>query len=197
MLALARVVEPEALDDFWTTIGEQLPSGAVTTGDPDTLRLSTPARWLFDWAGHFTPAQLNPLEMNPLRDLLASRIDFEGLRPHSPLIKLFIGTPRARTAQLRVSCAICACSRVLPTSSGPRGRTWVGVERRLAQMRFHLIDNGDVAILKAARHALCAHGPFPARLREQCQERGAAWLASHLPAVGRRALLDIAAPFGA
>lgn len=43
---------------------------------------------------------------------------------------------------------------------------------------------------------LLAHIRFLARLREQGNERGAAFLAAHLPAVGHRATLDIAAQFG-
>ena len=71
------------------------------------------------------------------------------------------------------------------------------LERRLARMRFHMIDSGDVAILKRPETRLLAHGPFLARLRAQGLERGANWLAAHLPAVGQRASLDVAAQFGA
>jgi NTE family protein len=91
----------QALADFWGAVGAQIPAAMVTQGDPETMRLAPLAQWLASWAGHFSPSQLNPLDLNPLRDLLARQIDFDGLRAHSPF-KLFIGTTRANTAQLRV-----------------------------------------------------------------------------------------------
>ena len=269
-----------ALDGFWTAIGAQLPSAAVTSGDPDTLRLSMSAQWFADWAGHFSPAQFNPLALNPLRDLLADTVDFKGLQRHSPF-KLFIGTTRAHTAQLRVfrenelTLDVLLASACLPRlhhaveidgepywdggySANPAvfplfydctsadvllvllaplaspgaldsveaiearigevaftaafmremrmfvraaefGRpAWTrlgALERRLANMRFHMIDSGDVAILRRPETRVLAHTPLLARLREQGVERGAAWLAAHLPAVGRHGTLDLAAQF--
>lgn len=70
------------------------------------------------------------------------------------------------------------------------------LERRLRRMRFHMIDSGDIANLQRPETRLLAHAPFLARLREQGRERGAAWIAAHLPAVGRHASLDVAACFG-
>ena len=64
------------------------------------MRLSAPASWLASWAGHFSPAQLNPLELNPLRDLLRARSISTACARRSPF-KLFVGTTQAHTG----SCA--------------------------------------------------------------------------------------------
>lgn len=91
----------QGLADFWSAVGRQMPPGMVAPGNGDTLRLTPPAEWLVRWAAHFSPAQLNPFDLNPLRDVLAAQIDFPGLRAHSPF-KLFVGATQANTAKLRV-----------------------------------------------------------------------------------------------
>ncbi|MDE2397651.1 MAG: patatin-like phospholipase family protein [Burkholderiales bacterium] len=91
----------EALNDFWTALGKQMPAAMVTQGAGDDIGLSAAAKWLANWAGHFSPAQLNPFDLNPLRDLIASRIDFERLRAACPF-KLFVAATQADTGRLRV-----------------------------------------------------------------------------------------------
>ena len=54
-----------------------------------------------NWAGQFSPYQLNPLGLNPLRDVLKRQIDFEGLQKNSPF-KLFVGTTQVNTGKLRI-----------------------------------------------------------------------------------------------
>ncbi len=79
------------------------------------------------------------------------------------------------------------------------GRSWARfgrLERRLQRLRFHMIDIGDVANLQRPETRLLAHAPFLERLRTQGRERGTAWLASHLPAVGRQASIDVRTCFG-
>ena len=49
----------------------------------------------------FSPCQLNPFNLNPLRDLLVEHVDFERLRRKSP-VKLYIGATQVRTGKLRV-----------------------------------------------------------------------------------------------
>ena len=51
----------------------------------------------------FSPYQLNPLDIHPLRDILNDLIDFEGLRAH-PEIKLFVAATNVRTCKLKVFC---------------------------------------------------------------------------------------------
>jgi Predicted esterase of the alpha-beta hydrolase superfamily len=49
----------------------------------------------------FSPYQLNPLDMNPLRALVQQSIEFDSLRSNCP-IKLFIAATQVRTGKLRI-----------------------------------------------------------------------------------------------
>jgi NTE family protein len=91
----------QGLADFWNEVGTQMPLGMVTQGEGEAMSLSPSAKWLANWAGHFSPSQLNPFDLNPLRDLLERQIDFEQLRVRSPF-KLFVGTTQANTGKLRL-----------------------------------------------------------------------------------------------
>jgi NTE family protein len=91
----------EALREFWTEIGKQVPPVMVAHGASDAITLTPASKAIANWAGYFSPSQLNPLDLNPLRDLLARRVDFERLRRRSPF-KLFVGTTQANTGKLRV-----------------------------------------------------------------------------------------------
>jgi NTE family protein len=95
-----RVGARNALTDFWTEIGKHIPASA-TQGEGDSITLTRASKLLANWAGNFSPAQLNPLDLNPLRGQLKRQIDFEGLRKYSPF-KLFVGTTQASTGKLRV-----------------------------------------------------------------------------------------------
>ena len=49
----------------------------------------------------WSPAQLNPMKLNPLRDLLDELVDFEGLRAR-PDVKLFVTASNVRTCKSRL-----------------------------------------------------------------------------------------------
>lgn len=49
----------------------------------------------------FSPYQLNPFNLNPLKDLLVEHVDFERLRRTST-VQLYIGATKVRTGQLRI-----------------------------------------------------------------------------------------------
>ena len=89
------------LADFWIGVGKQLPAGMVTRGEGDAISLSPASKMLAAWAGYFSPSQLNPFALNPLRDLLERQVDFGQLRAHSPF-KLFVGATQANSGKLRV-----------------------------------------------------------------------------------------------
>jgi NTE family protein len=89
-----------ALADFWTFVGKQLHAGMVHQGK-DEMSLSAASKWLATWAGYFSPSQLNPFDLNPLREWLDGQIDFERLRTGSPF-KLFVGATQANTGKLRI-----------------------------------------------------------------------------------------------
>jgi NTE family protein len=90
-----------ALATFWTEVGHLMPASMVVQGGSEAIHLSTASKMLANWAGHFSPSQLNPFELNPLRDLLARRVDFDALRAHSPF-KLFVAATQANTGKLRI-----------------------------------------------------------------------------------------------
>lgn len=91
----------EALAGFWGALGELLPFELLTQGEGDHISLNPASKMVMQWARHFSPAQLNPLDLNSLRDLLAARIDFDALRQHSPF-KLFVAATHANSGRLRV-----------------------------------------------------------------------------------------------
>jgi NTE family protein len=95
-----RVGAREALIRFWTELAQHMPWGLVR-GKGDSVGLAPAGKLLASWASQFSPAQLNPFDLNPLRDLLEKQIDFAALRQSSPF-KLFIGTTQVNTAKLRV-----------------------------------------------------------------------------------------------
>jgi NTE family protein len=90
-----------SLESFWTEIGKQMPWGLMEQQQDDRVGLSPLGKMLYRWSGIFSPSQLNPFDLNPLRDLLASQVDFERLRQHSPF-KLFVGATQASSGKLRI-----------------------------------------------------------------------------------------------
>ena len=91
----------QALAEFWTEVGRQMPWTPMTRGEDDVVNLTPATKLMAHWATYFSPAQLNPFDLNPLRDLIKRQIDFAGLRKHSAF-KLFIGATQASTGKLRV-----------------------------------------------------------------------------------------------
>jgi len=83
-----------ALRRFWTEIGQKSllsPLGALPGADLQ-----------FDfWTRLFSPQQLNPLNIHPLRDILADMVDFEALR-RSGEIELFLSATDVATGEPRV-----------------------------------------------------------------------------------------------
>jgi NTE family protein len=91
----------QALAAFWSAIGQMVPGALLAQRSGEEVSLSPAGRMLASLTAQFSPAQLNPMAFNGLRDLLVRQIDFERLRQHSPF-KLFIGTTQANTGKLRV-----------------------------------------------------------------------------------------------
>jgi len=75
--------------------------------------------------------------------------------------------------------------------SSPTFLTTGRLERRLQNMRSHMIDSSQLASLQRTETKLLAHTPFLALLREQGQARATAWLAEHFIGVGRRSTVDV------
>ncbi|MGY0194649.1 patatin-like phospholipase family protein [Leptothrix sp. BB-4] len=91
----------EALAAFWGEVGSVLPFEWFAGGDPDQPGLAPVARVAFQWSQLLSPYQLNPLGLNPLRELLLRCVDFERLRAASP-VRLHIAATAVRTGALRL-----------------------------------------------------------------------------------------------
>ena len=261
---------------FWGAMGKQLPAVMVTQAASDSISLSPASKLLAQWAGYFSPSQLNPFDLNPLRDLLAQQVDFPGLRAHAPF-KLFVAATHANSGNLRIfreaelTLEMLLASACLPrihhaveidgepywdggysanpavfplfydcesrdvllvlltplrregtprsvdeietrilelgfsanfmremrmfalatAFAKPSFVTLGRLERRLRQMRFHMIDSSGVPPLQRTETQVLAHGPFLERLCEQGQERARTWLGEHAAAIGRSSTVDI------
>lgn len=268
-----------ALEAFWRAVAEGMPPLWHMPGDPP--RLGPAGRALLAWTHWLAPSQLNPLDLNPLRDLLIRTVDFEALRS-GPGPALFIAATEAESGRLRLfrrhelSADALLASACLPTiaravsvdgrahwdgafsanpalaplvhevaaddlllvtlsplapvavpedaagiatrvldiafnaaflrearwlaelQAGALERRWwrTGIERRLARLRWHLIDADDALSVLPAETRLVPEWEFLQRLRDLGRERVAQWWALHAPALGQRSSIDPLAVFG-
>jgi NTE family protein len=79
-----------SLGRFWTSVGQ---SSAKNLFLHPELVVAT--------ASQLSPYQFNPLELNPLRDLLAQEVDFEAIRTRSP-VRLLVSATRVHDGAVRV-----------------------------------------------------------------------------------------------
>jgi len=265
---------------FWTELGSQMPWALLARRQGDSVSLLPGGKLVAQWARYFSPAQWNPLDLNPLRDLLEAQLDLDRLRTHSPF-KLFIGTTQVNTGKLRIfrehelSVDVLLASACLPRIhrtvmldgepywdggfaanpavsplfydcevrdillvllnplrredtpvSAPeietrsaelafsanfmremrtfanaiefagRGGAAGALERRLLDLRFHMVDASKIEGLLRSDTKLVAHSDFLRLLHDQGRERAAAWLQEHGTNVGRRSSIDVGALFG-
>lgn len=108
----------QALARFWEAVAHSAP--LISAGaDIDNGSLSPSVKVMLYWIQQLSPQQFNPLDINPLRDIVSAQIDFERLRS-SPL-RLFIAATNANSGQLRLfrtdelSVASVLASACLPT----------------------------------------------------------------------------------
>lgn len=91
----------EALQAFWQAIADSTPFDAGLNGDASGGGLSPGVRMMLFWARQFSPQQLNPFDINPLRTIVTEQIDFERLREACP-VKLFVAATHANNGRLRL-----------------------------------------------------------------------------------------------
>jgi NTE family protein len=95
----------QSLKDFWEAVAARALPSFVPTDWTQTNGLQakpTPAfRAYLAMVRFFAPYQLNPFDLNPLRDILSAQIDFERLRSEGRL-GLFIAATRVATGTLRL-----------------------------------------------------------------------------------------------
>ncbi len=86
-----RAAAREALTRFWRQASTRGSLSPVTESFMPPF--AGAARMAFDLSSRlFSPYQTNPLDLNPLRDILAEAIDFEALRRRSPVRLLIAAT---------------------------------------------------------------------------------------------------------
>jgi NTE family protein len=96
-----------ALKDFWGSIATSTPFSFITEDLSAAVNIaaqSNPSPAVNAYLSlmrFFSPYQLNPFDINPLRNILASQIDFERLRSECR-IKLFIATTQVSTGTLKL-----------------------------------------------------------------------------------------------
>lgn len=97
----------QALRDFWEAVASSAPFSNVSDSlvPPANLAAQSdlpPAfKPLLSLLRFFSPYQLNPFDINPLRDILAKQVDFERLRSECDM-RLFIATTQVSSGTLRL-----------------------------------------------------------------------------------------------
>jgi NTE family protein len=91
-----------ALQDLWSAVAGHLPfEVAVPSLDGQSVRLLPALKLMLQWTHYFSPDQLNPFDLNPLRDILSAQVDFDQLRDNCP-VKLFIAATNANSGKVRI-----------------------------------------------------------------------------------------------
>jgi NTE family protein len=88
------------LAELWGRIGVNIPTHAPAM-NPHTIDRTLALEGTLALTRIFSPYQLNPLNLDPLREIVTSLFDFERLR-NDCRVKLFIAATQVRTGKLRV-----------------------------------------------------------------------------------------------
>lgn len=98
LMAGGRESAREALRNFWTAVAAASPFQNMYD---ENGKASSTLKMMSQWASYLTPEQMNPMDVNPLRDILDTQIDFAALRKRSP-IRLFVAATHANSGKLRI-----------------------------------------------------------------------------------------------
>ena len=95
-----------ALEAFWRSVAPRTPLDFVPgrwhrLNDKAARHPNPAVNAIMFLTRFFSPYQLNPFNLNPLRDILASQLDFERLRTDCR-IKLFLAATRVSTGEPRI-----------------------------------------------------------------------------------------------
>jgi NTE family protein len=96
-----------ALNDFWQRVSTKSPFNFPSDDAKTALHVGTGAevqvalKMFLSLTRILSPYQLNPFDINPLRDILAEQIDFERLRAVGK-IKLFVAATQISTGMLKI-----------------------------------------------------------------------------------------------
>ncbi|MFV0460721.1 MAG: patatin-like phospholipase family protein [Actinomycetales bacterium] len=266
------------LEAVWTAVADTAGVRWLVHGPDDNPSLTPLARAAMQLTRTMSPSQLNPLDHDPLRDVLARHVDFEVLRgQQAPMVTL--AATNARTGRLRlfsndelsvetVLASACLPSvhkaveidgqpywdggfsanpPLLPLLDGPaddalavlicpidhrstprraveirdrqaefafttaflresellaaataRARASSplrrgDLERRLARMRWHLLDADHALASVSSQTRMIPHRPFLESLRLKGVAAADLWIQTHANQVGRASTADLAA----
>ena len=97
-----------ALANFWRRVSHAAAMGPLQPSPLDRAFGNRGLEWspafiMFDLMTRFlSPYQFNPLNHNPLRNVLIQSVDFERLRRHCCPVKLFLSATNVRTGKVKV-----------------------------------------------------------------------------------------------
>ncbi|HEY8605506.1 MAG TPA: patatin-like phospholipase family protein [Noviherbaspirillum sp.] len=96
----------QALSDFWEAVAgtapfSQWPESLLGATRGSTSGLPVAYKPMLSLLRVFSPYQLNPFDINPLRAILARQVDFDGVRKRCPM-RLFIATTHVATGTLKL-----------------------------------------------------------------------------------------------
>jgi NTE family protein len=106
-----------ALHAFWQAVAERVPPLWHVSGDPP--QLAPAARVMLAWSRWLAPSQLNPLNLNPVRDVLATQVDFARLRATRGMALFVAATEVARGRLKLVRRAEITLDAVLASAALP------------------------------------------------------------------------------
>ena len=105
---------------------------------------------MLEWVGRsFAAPQFNPLNLNPLRDVLAAEVDFERLRAYRG-VRVVVGATQVRTGRLRefaheeLSADVVMASACLPLLFHARTADFLDVTVQ-ATITYRIVDAGLAA----------------------------------------------------
>lgn len=99
LMAGGRRAAREHLRRFWARVSDAAAGQTMNALFGDWA--GAPLAWYVDWVTRvFSPYQFNPLDINPLRDILAAEVDFERVR-RCDRLRVFVSATNVRTGELR------------------------------------------------------------------------------------------------
>lgn len=97
----------DALHNFWRAVSNATRFSPLQRTPLDWLLgrwtlTTSPGYWFFDWLTRVvSPYELNPFDINPLRDLVSKQVDFDCVR-RCDRLKLFISATNVRTGRAKI-----------------------------------------------------------------------------------------------
>lgn len=172
-----------ALQRFWSAVSEKTLAGAAGSAFPQPA-----TRAYLSLTRYFSPYQLNPLNLNPLRDIVVVVLTPPG--PHAAPSSAEAILERFTQIAFSSTLATELHSIALAKAVADRALFNLGrVERRLKALRLHLLDSASYMATLDPVTRFKTDSAFMAELRSQGRLRAEEWLLSN------RKLIRPAPPF--